>query len=81
MRIDVHYFAVLADRIGSSADTLDLRDGTTVSAAMDALAERHDIIRSMRHALAAAVGTAYVPAHHTLRDGDTLAIIPPVSGG
>ena len=81
MQIEVQFFAVLADRIGHKSDTLELPEGATVGGAMEALAERHEIIRTMQASLAAAVGNAYVPPEHTLGEGDTLAIIPPVSGG
>ncbi|HCA39770.1 MAG: MoaD/ThiS family protein [Phycisphaerales bacterium] len=81
MQIEVQYFAVLADRIGITADTLELSGDATVAAALDALAERHEIIQVMRPSLAAAVDNTYVPPQHRLTDGDILAIIPPVSGG
>ncbi|MBT5383233.1 MAG: hypothetical protein HOL13_10370, partial [Phycisphaerae bacterium] len=36
---------------------------------------------TMRTSLAAAVDTTYVPPQRILHAGDTLSIIPPVSGG
>jgi len=35
----------------------------------------------LRARLATAVAMAYVRGEHRLRDGDELALIPPVSGG
>ncbi len=81
MLIDVQYFAILADSIGSSTDSLELHDGASVSDAIEMLAQRHEIIQTMQTSLAAAVENAYVPPSHPLKEGDTIAIIPPVSGG
>lgn len=81
MRINIHYFAVLADRIGRTTETLNIAEDTTVATILDELAAQHDIIRIMRPSLAAAVDNAYVPPQHKVREGDTVSIIPPVSGG
>jgi molybdopterin converting factor subunit 1 len=81
MHIDIQYFAVLSATIGCKTESIDVADDATVAAVLDALAEKHAIIDTMRTSLAAAVDTTYVPPQHILHAGDTLSIIPPVSGG
>lgn len=81
MHIDIHYYAVLAATIGKTNETIDVAKDATVSEVLDALAQQHDIIHVMRTSLAAAVDNAYVPPHYTVSEGDTISIIPPVSGG
>jgi molybdopterin synthase catalytic subunit len=81
MRIQVLYFAVLRERIGARDEMLELPDGTEVGAALDALAARHPAIAQLRGRFRAAVNEAFAGEHDALRDGDQLALIPPVAGG
>jgi molybdopterin converting factor subunit 1 len=81
MRVDVLLFAQIADDVGRDRLTLDLADDATVSDAIDKLAAEHAGISAMRGCLAFAIDDAYCTANTKLRDGQTLALIPPVSGG
>ncbi len=81
MRCTVLMFAQLADAVGARSLEVELADGATVADALDVLAARHDAVRELRGRIATAVGEAYVPESAPLRDGCTLALIPPVSGG
>ena len=81
MQIEVQYFAVLADRIGTRSESIELPEHATVSVAMETLTTRHAVLQTMAGSLATAVGDAYVSTDTVLTEGDVLAIIPPVSGG
>jgi MoaE-MoaD fusion protein len=81
VRIQVRYFAVLRERLRVEAEVLELADGATVADAVDALAERHDPVRALRRQCQVAVNQAMVRPDELLRDGDELALIPPVAGG
>lgn len=81
MRLRVLYFAVFRERIGKSDDMLELADGATVAGALDALAARHDAVARLRGRFRVAVNQDFVDDNHVLRDGDELALIPPVAGG
>ena len=81
MHCTVLLFAQLAESIGSDRLTLQLPDGATIEHALNELASQHEIIASMRNTLAVAIHDRYCPHKTTLNDGDTLALIPPVSGG
>lgn len=81
MRCTVLLFAHLREAIGRDQLDLQLPDGSTVSDAIDALAAQHEGINAMRGRLAVAVDEKYQPGHFVLRDGCTIALIPPVSGG
>jgi molybdopterin synthase catalytic subunit len=81
MDVTVRLFAVLRERAGCGELALRLPDGATVA---DAVAElRRGPLRDLPAAapFVAAVGRAYVERTHALRDGDELALVPPVSGG
>ena len=81
MRIDVFCFASLREALGTPRLALDLPEGASVEVALAALAERHAAVRPALASLRCAVGEEFVVREHVLRDGDTLALLPPVSGG
>ena len=74
-------FAQLAEEIGRDRLTVELPDGATAGDALAALARDHVPIARMRQALAIAVNERYCSGDRALGDGDTIALIPPVSGG
>jgi MoaE-MoaD fusion protein len=81
MRIHVLYFAVFRERLGTSEQTLELADGSTAGDAVGALAAQHEPIGKLRGRFRIAVNQDFVDDDHVLRDGDELALIPPVAGG
>lgn len=81
MRITVRFFAILKDRAGVAETSLELPADATVRDALSLLVKRFpDIERDVKR-IALAVNRAYVKLDEALRDGDELALIPPVSGG
>jgi molybdopterin synthase catalytic subunit len=81
MRVHVLYFAVFRERLRRDEEELELADGGTVATAIDALAARHADIAKLRGRFRVAVNQDFVDDAHALRDGDELALIPPVAGG
>ena len=81
MRISVKLFAVLRERAGTGELTLELPEGATVASATSSLIHRLPAIASFAPRVAYAVNQEYVRAETRLKDGDELALIPPVSGG
>ena len=81
MRIHVKLFAIVKERAGVGETSLDLPDGADVAAAGLALKEQFPAIAGFLVRAAFAVNREYVDATTVLRDGDELAVIPPVSGG
>jgi molybdopterin synthase catalytic subunit len=81
MQVDVLMFAGVRDRAGTARVRLELPDGATVCAAVEALAGRFPAIREQLSRVAYALNCCYVQGSAYLKDGDELALIPPVSGG
>jgi molybdopterin synthase catalytic subunit len=82
MKVHILPFGVLKDWLGSSATTVDLREGATVADLLERLANGD----SGRPApplrgIAVSVNAEYALAGHVLRDGDEVGLLPPVSGG
>lgn len=81
MNVRVRLFAILRDRAGADAFALELAPGATVASAAQAVAHRYPKVEPLLSGTAFAVNQAYVADTTVLRDGDELALIPPVSGG
>lgn len=83
MRVRVLYFGVLKERFGAAEETLELAEGATVGGLVRVLRERssNPAMASIWDSLAVAVNREYAGADAVLRDGDEVALLPPVSGG
>jgi molybdopterin converting factor subunit 1 len=81
MRCEVLLFAQLAEAVGRDRLTVELPEGATAADAVEAVARDHAAVKPLRATLAVAINERYCPADQALADGDTVALIPPVSGG
>ena len=81
MVVKVHLFALLRERAGVGELTLPLPDGSTVDSAVRELMGRYPAMAAAVSKIAYAVNREYVSGGAVLKDGDELALIPPVSGG
>lgn len=77
----VRLFAILRERAGTGEFLMDLPDGATVASAAAHLKDAFPSIGNHAKHVAYAVNREYAGAETELRDGDELAVIPPVSGG
>lgn len=81
MRINVLFFAVFRQRLGTDEQPLELNEGATVADAVRALEEQHEVVRDLRGRYRTAVNQDMVDESHVLTEGDELVLIPPVAGG
>jgi molybdopterin synthase catalytic subunit len=79
MQVRVLFFGVLKDILSSSGDTVMLPEGATVAELTERL--RDGTEHPVWGALAVAVNREYAARSLVLRDGDEVALLPPVSGG
>jgi len=76
MRVSVKLFAALREQAGARERTLDVPDGATLGDVWPALA-----LGDEPAGLLYALNRQYAARTAVLRDGDEVALIPPVSGG
>ncbi|MBI2965706.1 MAG: molybdopterin converting factor subunit 1 [Chloroflexi bacterium] len=81
MRIKVLFFAGLRERAGARSAELELPAGATVAMAIDQAQRATPRRWKPTTLLMTAVNEEYVPPSYELKEGDELALIPPVSGG
>lgn len=80
VEVKVLLFAALRDELGLSELTLALEDGPkTVSSVIEALNQVP--ARFAERGVRAAVNEEFTSFDHELHGGETIAFIPPVSGG
>jgi len=81
MKLTVRLFAALRERAGKNELALEgLPDGIDVGALKREIERRHPSLGSLAH-VRGAIGTEYVVDARPLEEGETLSLLPPVSGG
>jgi molybdopterin converting factor small subunit len=82
MRIRVLLFALYRDLAGGRSELqLDVRDGSDAGAAIAELRAQSERFALLPDRPVVAVNREYAGLDAVLRDGDELALLPPVAGG
>jgi molybdopterin synthase sulfur carrier subunit len=74
------YFGVSRDYAAKDAEKLTVREGLQVQDLREELKQKYPLLEDIRN-FALAVNEAYAEEDLQLKEGDTVAVIPPVSGG
>ena len=80
MKIIILFFGITADLIGKTELDIALEDSITVGAFKFILKEKYPQLKNI-NSYAIAVNEVYAKDSIILKEGDVIAIIPPVSGG
>ena len=81
MKVRVKFFASYREIAGRPEEMLNLREGTTVSALLDSLREKYPKLGSLSDNIIVSVNKKYAREEVALKEGDEVALLPPVSGG
>jgi molybdopterin converting factor subunit 1 len=81
MRVCVLYFGVLKDLVGHGRSEMDLAESASVAELLEAHRRLVKGRESLWDSIAVAVNQEYARAGDVLKDGDEVALLPPVSGG
>ncbi|HKY33451.1 MAG TPA: MoaD/ThiS family protein [Candidatus Polarisedimenticolia bacterium] len=81
MRVTVKLFASYRELAGAAETSLEIPDGSTVQEAWGELCRIWPALAAQPYRPLTACNLRHVPAGHRLREGDELALLPPVSGG
>ena len=74
------YFGVSRDQAGKDEELMSLEEGIRVSGIRRELKKKYPSLEDIQN-FALAVNEAYAEDDVLLKNGDTVAVIPPVSGG
>jgi molybdopterin converting factor subunit 1 len=81
MRVTIRLFARLRDLVGEGELVRDMPAQSTVATVWDRLAAEFPAIAPYAASMSCAVNADYARLTTTVRDGDEIAFLPPVSGG
>ena len=81
MRIRLRLFATYREIVGSRDLTWSARDGITVRQLVDGVVAKYPKLAGHRGSMLLAVNEDLSTADRVLKDGDEVALLPPVSGG
>lgn len=79
MKVRIIPFGVLKDWLDATPATVELPEGASVGDLLKSLSER--LPPTALRSIAVSVNAEYATAAQTLRDGDEVGLLPPVSGG
>jgi len=81
VRVTVKLFARLRDIAGAPELTREIAPGATIGSVWRGLAVEFPDLAAYERAVSVAVNLEYARMNTTLREGDEIAFLPPVSGG
>lgn len=81
MHITVRYFAGHRDITGTASESVAVDTGTSMAMLWEQLEQRYPALTPFRGRVLFARNQVFVAGDTLLADGDTVAFIPPVSGG
>jgi molybdopterin synthase sulfur carrier subunit len=81
IKINIRFFASVRDIVGEREKTLLLPEDSRVDRVLKDLKKQYPQLSMMIDRSFVALNEEYAAHNTLLKEGDTLAIIPPVSGG
>lgn len=81
MQVRILFFGVLKDLAGQATDSLSLPGGATLAEVLGHYEQRIPSLSGLKASIALSVNQEYARLETRLKDGDEIALLPPVSGG
>ena len=75
------FFASYREVLGKDELEKELKENTNISTLLELLRKEHHELGSLSETLIVAVNREYAAHDTILKDGDEVALLPPVSGG
>ena len=79
--VDIKLFAYARELVGEKNISIDVEEGITIEGLMDRIIDEHPSLENIRDNLIIAVNKTTVQQDKVLKDGDEVALLPPVAGG
>jgi MoaD family protein len=81
MTVRVQFFSHLRDVTGASESEAHLPEDASVADLLTAVYAQHSKLRDWDSSILIGAGVEFVDRDYLLKDGDEIAIMPPVQGG
>ena len=80
MKIQLLFFGITTDLVGRNSQTYSIKEGTSINDLKNILIADYPNLKNINE-FAIAVNEEYANEVVIIKEGDVVAIIPPVSGG
>jgi len=81
VRVTVTFFAAMRDAAGTPEECVELPEGATVDGLLRELHRAHPALRALAGDTLISVNRGLGAGTTVLRDGDSVALFPPLAGG
>ena len=81
MQVRVLFFGMLKEMVGQREDSISLPENATLSDLLNYYGPKIPHLKEMLSSIALSVNEEYAGPESTLKNGDEVAMLPPVSGG
>ena len=81
IKVRAEFYSRLKEIVDASVLVLSLPEKATVNDLVEQLQKRYPELRHFRKSILCGIGVEFVDRNHELKEGDTIAIMPPVQGG
>ena len=81
VRVKVLFFGMLKDIVGRGEEHIDVEEGACLGSVFDRYANQFPKLKQLASSIVPACNQQFSNHSTTLRDGDEIAFLPPVSGG
>lgn len=81
MIIRVKFFASCRETVGMNMTEIEITDGGDTNMLMDIILQKYPDLTNQMCDISLAVNKTYIDEAVKLKDGDEVALLPPISGG
>ena len=81
IKVRAELYSRLKEIVDASVIELSLPENVTVNNLFEQLKKRYPELKDFEKSVLFGIGVEFVDRNHELKDGDTIAIMPPVQGG
>lgn len=81
MKVRVHFYAQLRNLAGTREQGVDLPEGATVRDLLNEIYAQQPSLQAHDKSILIGVGVEFVDRSYALKEGEEIAIMPPVQGG
>ena len=81
MKVRAEFYSRLKEIVGAKAVEFSLPEQATVNDLINQFVASYPPLRDFEKSMLFGIGVEFVDRDHSLNEGDTVAIMPPVQGG
>jgi MoaD family protein len=81
MKVRAEFYSQLKEIVGAAMLEMELADNATVMDLVQQLSSKYPRLRDFENSMLFGIGVNFVDKRRLLREGDVIAVMPPVQGG